>query len=371
MKIVLFCFILIAPVFVQAQSSFTVTGKGGLNDGDKIYLVYKVNNKPLIDSVSVINHQFKFAGTTTGIHSGYVCRNDNPDTASILRDAKNFYIEPGNIMITTNDSLYNAELSGTTTNNDLSVLTHQLESYSRERNQIEADYDALTAQQVKDIEMIAPIRARLKLVLLKMSPVQLSFIKSHPQSYVSLVTLQEIVNNEDMLAKNSAAFNSLSPSLKATSLGLKLKEIIATLSKTAIGSTAKNFTLTDNKGNRVRLSNFRGKYTLVDFWASWCLPCREEMPNVVLAYNKFKSKDFTVVGISLDDAKDKKAWINAISADGALWTQLLDANKKVKALYGITTIPANILINPDGKIIARNLKDKTLLIKLDELLGGK
>jgi alkyl hydroperoxide reductase subunit AhpC len=95
------------------------------------------------------------------------------------------------------------------------------------------------------------------------------------------------------------------------------------------------------------------------------------MPNVVLAYNKFKSKDFTVVGISLDDAKDKKAWINAISADGALWTQLLDANKKVKALYGITTIPANILINPDGKIIARNLKDKTLLIKLDELLGGK
>lgn len=124
-----------------------------------------------------------------------------------------------------------------------------------------------------------------------------------------------------------------------------------------IGKQAPNFTLPDTEGGAVSLSQFRGRYVLVDFWASWCVPCRDENPNVVNAYNKFKSKNFTVLGVSLDRSRD--AWLKAISDDRLNWTHVSDLRQwqsMVVPLYSIQGIPFNVLVDPDGKIVAENLR---------------
>jgi peroxiredoxin len=133
-----------------------------------------------------------------------------------------------------------------------------------------------------------------------------------------------------------------------------------------------DFIQPDTSGNPVALSSFRGKYVLVDFWASWCAPCRQENPNVVSNYNKFREKNFTVLGVSLDRPGQKDKWLQAIHLDGLAWTHVSDLqfwNNAVARQYKIESIPQNFLIGPDGRIVAKNLRGQALEAKLCEVLG--
>ena len=139
--------------------------------------------------------------------------------------------------------------------------------------------------------------------------------------------------------------------------------------KKASGGLAPDFKLPDPSGKEVSLSSFRGKYVLVDFWASWCGPCRQENPNVVAAFQQFKGKNFTILGVSLD--RDRDAWLNAISDDQLNWTHVSDLKfweSSVVPLYQIEGIPFNVLVDPQGKIVASNLRGPALAAKLSEIL---
>ncbi|RZJ63815.1 MAG: TlpA family protein disulfide reductase, partial [Flavobacterium sp.] len=136
------------------------------------------------------------------------------------------------------------------------------------------------------------------------------------------------------------------------------------------GIAATDFTQNDLNGKPFKLSSLRGKYVLVDFWASWCVPCRAENPNLVKAYQKLKDKNFEIVGVSLDQGS-KDAWANAIKQDGLPWIQVSDLNgwkNEVALMYGINSVPQNLLINPQGIIIGKNLRGEELTEKLFELI---
>ncbi len=196
----------------------------------------------------------------------------------------------------------------------------------------------------------------------------LKWIKKHPNSYLNTYILYNQI--EYMAeAESKKIFQSMPLSITNNIWGRELKYRIDSL---FIGATAPAFSEADINGRQVSLASFRGKYVLIDFWASWCIPCREENPSITKAMEKFKDQNFTILGISLDDERSK--WVKAIKQDDLKWTQLSNlklwddgASKK----YYVYAIPDNYLIDPEGKIVAKNLHGIELVKTLNKLFNNK
>lgn len=196
------------------------------------------------------------------------------------------------------------------------------------------------------------------------------FVTRHRSSPVSPFLLVVTGQLEQDISVTESRFDLLDEEVKNGFYGKIIGEYIAESKIGAIGSEAIDFSQSDPDGRMVSLNAFRGKYLLVDFWASWCRPCRMENPNLVEAYHKFKDKNFTVLGVSLDRSRDP--WLKAIEDDKLDWTQVSDLkfwSNEAALKYKIQSIPQNLLIDPSGKIIAKNLRGPQLHSKLCELLG--
>lgn len=367
--------LLLAPSMAMCQTAFTLNGKiGQLSTPAKAYLMYQpTGGKQIHDSTTIINGAFSFKGTI-----------DQPELAYLIINQKgsglhskggrsmSLYLESGSMSVTSPDSLSNAKISGSTYNADKAKLDKVLAPIYAKKLEISKEVRSASAAQKTSREFIRLIDARRDSLEMAQKAVYVAFIKTNPNSMVSIVALSKYSAPIPNVAELEPLFNLLSTQVKSSKMGKDYAAYILEMKKTSVGGIAPDFAQADTSGKMVSLKDFRGKYVLLEFWASWCAPCRAESPNVVKAFNDFKEKNFTVFSVSLDNENGKKAWLAAIQKDkvGA-WTHVSDLKSWDNAAakqYNIKAIPQNFLIDPQGKIIASNLRGKELQEKLATML---
>ena len=188
-----------------------------------------------------------------------------------------------------------------------------------------------------------------------------AFVKANPTSWVSLDAMQFAAGAVPQYAELESLYNALSPTLQNTPEGQRYKQLLHDIKAVAVGAQAPDFTQQTLDGKQVSLTDYRGKYVLVDFWASWCGPCRQENPTVTKVYNEFKNKNFDILAVSLDEKKGN--WLKAVQEDQLAWTQAVDLRgfeSDIARRYHIQAIPQNFLVDPTGRIVAANLRGDEL-----------
>ncbi len=362
------------PALVFAQDGkYTVQGTlGTYNAPAKVYLQYRLNGKVITDSTTLKNGKFQFSGAIgNGPVNGNVRFNKSGTGMMSSRDYKQIFLENGTITLSGDTLLENAKVSGTKANDDdarYQLVTKPIDdAYAA----LEAQKNAATPEQQQSEAFQKENNKAEKDIEARSNAIDKKFIQENPDSYISLMALEGYAYSADYV-DIAPLFNGLTPAIKQTDAGKKFEERLPKLKAVALGATAPEFAEADTSGKIVNLSSFRGKYVLIDFWASWCGPCRQENPNVVNAFNHYKGQKFTIIGVSLDQPNGKKAWLAAIHKDGLTWTQVSDLkywDSKTAGLYAVRGIPQNFLLDPDGKIIAKNLRGDDLEDKLEELFG--
>jgi peroxiredoxin len=337
--------------YYDYENSKRITDSAKVTDGG-IYHFNLKNNEPLAVSLRARNS------------AGLLKRPAKKDFASV-------YLQPGNITIESVDSFSNVKVTGSKAHIEFEKLNVLSKSYEDQMQEVYKKYSE--AKKEGKLEEAAKFDAQADSINDKLGEeVYLKYAKTNPNSPLALYALQRFNIYGINVAKTVPVFNKFSEAVQKSSSGLLFKKKIDIAKKTSIGELALEFSQNDTLGKPVSLSSFKGKYVLLDFWASWCGPCRAENPNVVKVFNKYKDKNFTILSVSLDQPDGKDRWIQAIHDDKLTWTHVSDlqfwANAVAKQ-YDIQSIPANLLIDPKGKIIAKNLRGDKLEEQLQGLIG--
>lgn len=355
--LIIFGVILIASCTNSNKNGYKVTGKiSGKVPAQALLQIYEDGEMKALDSASFVNGKFEFTGTV-----------DSPDYYYIqIGTPKNkiaLFIENSEITIKANiDSLRSAEIFGSNTQNEYDAFNESKSEFDNQQKVLYAEYKKAETDELKKV-----IENRYDSIDSEKSEHIKKYILNNSSSVLApYIIRRELIHSID-LKELTELTNTISPELKDNKYTKELHQRIEILRSLEPGMPAPEFTQNDTAGNPVNLSDFKGKYLLIDFWASWCVPCRKANPTVVAMYNKYNTKGFTILGVSMDDNKDK--WLEAIEADGLVWSQvsvLKGWNNPVGKKYGVNSIPHAILIDPDGNIVKRGIHAG----ELDELLGS-
>ena len=344
------------------KESYIITGSvKGYPDSTKLYLDdISTDNSNTIDSTVIIRDQFKFSGTMSGnilhaiIHTKrfsdykFFWIENNPMTFTAEKGKFHFAIITGSKAQEKDDEL-NAAINLINQKSD--SLNHLINKNISEGTKKEI---AKQIALIRDEELAA----------------NAAFIKANPTSIVSAYILS-VYSSTFGKDKTTTLYNNFSPENKKSIYGKNILHFITLNRNLKVGDHYVDFSQKTSQGKEIKISDYAGKIILIDFWASWCGPCRNENPELVKTYNEYKNKGLVIIGVSLDRDVEKQEWMDAIEKDGLTWPNIseLKGDKNTAALiYGISGIPDNFLIDRSGIIIARNLRGQDLRDKLKEIL---
>lgn len=361
----------------QPEKSFTVKGtfKNLSLPVQKIFLSYRAGDKNITDSAAPTDGLYTFSGilaepTVASIRVRYAPDAEGkPVKLSGTRDFISFFLSADKMDIVSVDSFSNAKVTGSKANDDYAKLTEALKPFNTRMRALSAEYSKAAA--AKDEPARKAVEDKMDALDKESKLVYRDFVTNHLQSPVAVYAISQFAGWDIQVAEVEPLFNQLPIAARNAPAAKLLSGQIAIAKKTSVGSAAMDFTQNDTLGIPVKLSSFRGKYLLVDFWASWCGPCRRENPNIVKAYQAYREKGFHILGVSLDQPNAKDKWIKAIHDDNLTWTHVSDLKfwqNEVAQQYGIQAIPQNLLLDPQGRIIAKNLNGEQLQQKLGEIL---
>jgi len=380
MKIKIIVLAALFPLFVSAQSSnFTISGKiGNLNKPVTVYLDYKDDVAGHEDSTLLVNGVFSFTGHTEGIAVARMSLGHNGEGKQLSiykgNDDIYFYFADENMVINSKDSLINASVTGSKVYDDYAAYNKAIGGSIMELDRIaNNEFKSGTPAQQKDTAFIKAIDVRFRKSVADRTQKQIQFAKDNADSFFGLVALSESIGAKMDIERTETLYNAINDKWKATALGKAVAERIQAAHAVGVGDTAPLFTLKDVSGKAISLAKFKGKVVLIDFWASWCEPCRAESPNLKTQYKLYKDKGFEIISISVDT--DRKRWLKAIADDGLTWLQVSElkgiSDSEVARKYGIGAVPSFFLIGRDGKIIANtDIQGEPLNKKLAQLFNN-
>lgn len=376
MKSNLLVLVMLFSLSATAQKNFVV--KGSFSQiplqVQKVLIYYRIDDKNVVDSIEPKNGNYTFTGKIyepmqATLRAKYLLGPDEKPMRTVsARDLVTVFLVPGAVEVSSVDSFGNATVKGSAAHDEYVKLNAMLKPVNELMSKYSAEYSKANA--AKDETARKAAEDKLDSLDKISRGIYGDYARHNLESPIAMYALSQFAGWDIDVEAVEPIFRQLPAALKENPSAKDFAGKLDIARKTSIGSVALEFTQNDTLGVPVKLSSFRGKYLLIDFWASWCGPCRRENPNVVKTFQAYKDKNFQILGVSLDrpDAKDK--WIEAIHQDNLTWTHVSDLKfwqNEVARLYGIQAIPQNLLLDPNGRIIAKNLNGDKLEKKLAEI----
>ena len=345
----------------KAKNEFSIKGSiAGVETG-KVYLQKLVDGQPQsIDTANVVDGKFTFTGKMKMPDIRFLRLNEKDYFAQ-------FFLDNASITVNANkDSLRNTKINGSPSQDIFQVYITEMEKLNKEVMALQTKYQS--AMSTGNSNEADKAKIDYQAMIDNNKVYTKNFVKEHSNSVVSAyIAVIQLANQVDGAELDSIT-SKFAPEISTSEYVVKLKQIVQEQKKTAVGVVAPDFTMNDPEGKPVQLSSLRGKVVMIDFWASWCAPCRQENPNVVKVYQQYHDKGFEIIGVSLD--RTKEDWVKAIKDDNLTWIHVSDLQfwqNSAARLYSVNAVPQTYLLDKEGKIIAKGLRSEQLASKLKEL----
>lgn len=354
----------------EEKNTYTLEGEAfGFADGTEIFIhTFKDKQTKVIDTLIVKDG--KFSGTypkSNALSVNFIRANEA--NGSVIYFPENEDLKA----ILYKDSMQVSKVSGGKQNKAYSDYVSKMAEYNAKKQEnIEA---FRKAQMENDVAAIAQVQSENLNLMGQETEFKKKFLTDNEKSLFSVMLLSEMVSRGETTPSDAKAYlQNLSPELEASEITKDLKTKLESMGKAEIGAKAPEFSAPTPDGGTMSLSDALGKYTIIDFWASWCRPCRIENPNVVKVYNKYHDKGLNIISVSLDKAEQKDKWIQAIQDDKMDWYHVSNLqfwNDPIAQKYSVRSIPATFLLDENGQIIDKDLRGAALEAKMESLLGGQ
>lgn len=343
------------------KSGYKISGTiAGIADGEKVYL-YDLKAHEDIDSVVVNNGTFEFKGNVDNTSLYFILyRSEGNDTRYV-----DVWVE--NIPISVNGNLgdfENMHIEGSAVQKQDDEYSEYVKPYKERLDSIDKAFDPTNKEEAQRLyELYEQVNNELNVA-------KKEFVNLHSDYYFSVYLLERLIRELEP-KEGEELFAMIPEAHQSTSYGKNIKRYLTLNKNLQVGDKFSDFTLPNAQGEMVNLSELvKGKYALIDFWASWCRPCRRENPHLRKAFNQYHDKGFEIFGVSLDEQKED--WLKAVGEDNITWTAVVDTlafNGDAAMMYNVRYIPHNFLINPEGEILAIDLRGEDFLAKVDEIFS--